>query len=152
MTDLHSIRTAGHKDVPHGTKLELRLGRLPSTVTIRIQLPGQRDWTEYPDLLIKDGVLLLPVPIVFLCHAKEDQLVVQDFSKRLHQDGILTWLDEKNLLPGHDWKIEIDNELIIQTSFLFFCRRLAVKRLDISRGRFGMRLNNSKCVPKVRGS
>jgi len=111
MTDLHSIRTAGHKDVPHGTKLELRLGRLPSTVTIRIQLPGQRDWTEYPDLLIKDGVLLLPVPIVFLCHAKEDQLVVQDFSKRLHQDGILTWLDEKNLLPGHDWKIEIDNAI-----------------------------------------
>lgn len=97
--------------MPHGTKLEIRLGRLPSTVTVRIQLPGQRDCAEYPDLLIKDGVVELPVPIVFLCHAKEDRLVVRDLGERLYQDGVLTWLDDKDLLPGHDWKKEIDNAI-----------------------------------------
>ena len=111
MTDLHTIRTAGRKEVPHGTHLEVCLGRLPSTVTVRIQLPGQRDCAEYPDLPIKDGVVELPVPLVYLCHAKEDRLVVRDLGERLYEDGVLTWLDDKDLLPGYDWKTEIDNAI-----------------------------------------
>ena len=111
MTDLHTIRTAGRKEVPNGTHLEVRLERLPSMVTVRVQLPGQRDWAEYPDLPIKDGVVELPVPLVFLCHAKEDRLVVRDLGERLYEDGVLTWLDDKDLLPGYDWKTEIDNAI-----------------------------------------
>ena len=80
-------------------------------VTIRIQLPGQRDCAEYPDLPIKDGVVELPVPLVYLCHAKEDRLVVRDLGERLYEDGVLTWLDDKDLLPGYDWKTEIDNAI-----------------------------------------
>lgn len=49
-----------------------------------------------------------PRPLrVFLCHAKEDKPKVRELYRRLHADGVEVWLDEKNLLPGQDWRVEI---------------------------------------------
>lgn len=49
-----------------------------------------------------------PRPLkVFLCHAKEDKPQVRELYRRLHADGIEVWLDERSLLPGQDWKVEI---------------------------------------------
>ncbi len=76
------------------------LGRLPGTVTIRMQLPGQEAWTEYPNLQIHNGTVELPVRLAFLSYAKEDARFVQNLAARLLQDGVLTWFDQKDLLPG----------------------------------------------------
>jgi len=49
-----------------------------------------------------------PRPLrVFLCHAKEDKPKVRELYRRLRADGVEVWLDEKSLLPGQDWKVEI---------------------------------------------
>ncbi len=49
-----------------------------------------------------------PRPLrVFLCHAKEDKPKVRELYRRLHADGVEVWLDEKSLLPGQDWRVEI---------------------------------------------
>lgn len=49
-----------------------------------------------------------PRPLkVFLCHAREDKPQVRELYRRLHADGIEVWLDERSLLPGQDWKVEI---------------------------------------------
>jgi len=53
---------------------------------------------------------------VFLCYAHEDRMRVRELYQRLRQDGVTPWLDEKNLLPGHDWEREI---------------RTAVRRSDV---------------------
>ncbi len=44
---------------------------------------------------------------VFICHASEDKLMVRKLSDDLERDGIDPWLDDKNLLLGQDWKVEI---------------------------------------------
>src|ERR1043165_2063925 len=44
---------------------------------------------------------------LFLCHSSGDKAAVRDLYKRLHADGFDPWLDEENLLPGHDWHREI---------------------------------------------
>lgn len=44
---------------------------------------------------------------LFLCHSSGDKAVVRDLYKRLRADGFDPWLDEENLLPGHDWHLEI---------------------------------------------
>lgn len=40
---------------------------------------------------------------VFLCHASDDKPAVRRLDRRLRGDGIPTWLDERELLPGQEW-------------------------------------------------
>jgi hypothetical protein len=44
---------------------------------------------------------------VFLCHSTGDKKAVRELYARLTADGFLPWLDEKDLLPGQDWELEI---------------------------------------------
>jgi len=44
---------------------------------------------------------------VFLCHSSSDKPKVRELYQRLRNDGISPWLDEEDLLPGFDWRIEI---------------------------------------------
>jgi hypothetical protein len=41
----------------------------------------------------------LPGVSVFLCHASEDKLAVKRLDRRLRDDGVTTWLDEREILP-----------------------------------------------------
>jgi len=46
---------------------------------------------------------------VFLCHAKEDKPIVRELYQRLKVGGwIEPWLDERKLLPGQDWRTNIE--------------------------------------------
>jgi tetratricopeptide (TPR) repeat protein len=44
---------------------------------------------------------------VFLCHSSDDKPLVRNLYNRLNSDGIDSWLDEENLLPGEEWEQEI---------------------------------------------
>ncbi len=48
---------------------------------------------------------------VFLCHAKEDVDVVRRIQTMLEADFVHTWMDETDLLPGHEWRLEIEKAL-----------------------------------------
>ena len=43
-------------------------------------------------------------PLAFLCHASEDKPYVRRLEARLRSDGIRTWLDERDLMPGQEWE------------------------------------------------
>ncbi|MBI5295805.1 MAG: toll/interleukin-1 receptor domain-containing protein [Chloroflexi bacterium] len=45
---------------------------------------------------------------VFLCHASEDKSITRELYQSLIGDGFTVWLDEKNLLPGQEWEVEIE--------------------------------------------
>lgn len=51
---------------------------------------------------------------VFLCHSSSDKSFVRNLYVRLRRDGVLPWLDEKNILAGQDWEMEI--KLAVQNS------------------------------------
>lgn len=44
---------------------------------------------------------------VFLCHASSDKPAVRNLHQRLRAGGLQPWLDEEDLLPGQDWRLEI---------------------------------------------
>jgi hypothetical protein len=44
---------------------------------------------------------------VFLCHASADKQTVRGLYKTLREDGFDPWLDEEDLVPGQDWRVEI---------------------------------------------
>lgn len=57
---------------------------------------------------------------VFLCHASEDKPFVRTLYRRLLDEGAEPWLDEENLIPGHDWRDSID-EAITQSDAVIVC-------------------------------
>ena len=48
---------------------------------------------------------------VFLCHSSGDKAAVRKLWERLREDGFAPWLDEKELLPGQRWELEIQNSI-----------------------------------------
>jgi TIR domain-containing protein len=44
---------------------------------------------------------------VFLIYAHGDKKAVRKLYDRITRNHIKAWLDEKNLLPGQNWKYEI---------------------------------------------
>ncbi len=57
---------------------------------------------------------------VFLCHSSGDKKAVRDLYAKLSSDGLDPWLDEKNLLPGQDWKYEI-SKAVRKTDAVVVC-------------------------------
>lgn len=105
------IRIFDGKEVPDGTKVMLRGGAPPGHVRVSIQLPAQEGLRDLGDLPIKNGMVHLPVKLVFLCHASEDQQAVEAIRKNLLQDGYLTWFAPEDLRGGAAWKERIDEAL-----------------------------------------
>lgn len=48
---------------------------------------------------------------VFISYASEDKKRARDLAFQLSEDGFDPWMDEKKLLPGHDWRIEIEQAI-----------------------------------------
>jgi hypothetical protein len=55
---------------------------------------------------------------VFLCHGKEDKATVRDLHRKLTDVKTQPWLDEINLLPGQEWKVEIAKAISDTDAFL----------------------------------
>ena len=128
MTELHTIRTSENKETPHGTIIELRLAAIPGHVHVRLQLPGQWAFSDLGDLPIINGIVTLPLKLVFLCHAHEDRIVIKSISERLWQDGFLTWLDERELLPGDEWKAVIEDAIERSDFVLIFLSNVSISK------------------------
>jgi len=58
---------------------------------------------------------------VFLCHASQDKPIARELYQRLNSEGwIDTWLDEKKLLPGQDWRLNIE-EAVETSDIVIIC-------------------------------
>lgn len=57
-------------------------------------------------------------PKIFISYAREDSDVAQRLYDDLRREGIELWYDKENLLPGKDWKIEIEKAVSDSTIFL----------------------------------
>jgi hypothetical protein len=67
-------------------------------------------------------------PLAFLCHASDDKVYVRRLERRMRRDGIRTWLDERELLPGREWNPAIE-EAVRAADVVIVC----LSRASISR-------------------
>jgi len=67
--------------------------------------------------------------IPFLCYAKEDQVVVREFSQRLKSEGwIDPWFDEEDILPGQMWEDSVTEAVHNSDAVLVFLSSVAVRK------------------------
>jgi len=128
VTELHTITSIGNKELPQGTNIALKMGDIPETVTVELGLPGQHNPTTLQNLPIANGTLVLPIPLVFLCHANEDKNFVESVSNRLWQDGYFTWYDKKDLLPGDNWKFRIEETIEQSDRIIVFLSKTSINK------------------------
>ncbi len=114
------MRTAGRKQVPGNTQVVLTNAGVGGKVHARLKLPGAKDFCELRDVPIVNGEIVLPVYTVFLCHAREDEPVVDRISRKLLADGFVTWFAASDLLPGDDWEQKIREAIKASDFFLVF--------------------------------
>jgi hypothetical protein len=57
---------------------------------------------------------------VFLIYAHRDKEAVHKLYRRIHNDGIDTWLDIEKLQPGQNWKYEI-RKAILKRDIVIVC-------------------------------
>jgi hypothetical protein len=126
---VHTIKTKGKKQVPKGTEVKLVcIDPQNGKLAIHLKLPGQKKFIELDTVSVSNGIVELPVNLVFLSHAKEDVKAVSELSEKLLQDGVITWFDEKDLLPGDDWKLEIENGIDRSDYILVFLSSSSVNK------------------------
>lgn len=66
--------------------------------------------------------------IVFLSHASEDKPAVRRLGRQLKADGFDPWLDEERLLPGQDWKLEIERAMRLSGAILLCFSSVSVAK------------------------
>ena len=57
-------------------------------------------------------------PNVFISYARQDLDVAKRIFKDLKANGMEPWFDEESLLPGQNWRTEIDREIRNSRFFL----------------------------------
>lgn len=65
---------------------------------------------------------------VFLCHASIDKIVTLALYKRLREDGFQPWINEKNLLAGDNWELEISKAVEISDVVLVCLSKRSITR------------------------
>ncbi len=65
--------------------------------------------------------------VPFLCYAKEDQIIVREFSQRLKSEGwIDPWFDEEDILPGQVWQDSVVNAVRQSHAVIVFLSKIAI--------------------------
>jgi len=144
---VHTIRAAGKKEVPHGTEVVLTRGTLQGTARVRLKLPGQRKFSDLGDLPISNGIIELPVKLLFLSYAREDRTKVQRLANKLWQDGFLTWMDTKDLLPGDAWRDRIADAVERADYILIFLSQTSCTKVGYIQKEFKYALEQKELRP-----
>lgn len=55
---------------------------------------------------------------IFISYAREDEDAALEIYSFLVSEGFSVWIDKKNLMPGQDWKIEIEKAIKDSSVFL----------------------------------
>src|SRR6187402_1192900 len=85
---------------------------------------------------------------IFLCHASEDKARVRDAWSMLRQAGFAPWLDEKELLPGQDWALEIPAALKASAAVVIFFSKVSVSKRGYVQREFKLALDALQEIPE----
>lgn len=127
-SEIRQINSFDGKPIPDGFTIGIKESKKPGHVTAIYGLPGVDKEFEIGDLEILNGALNIPITLAFLSYAKEDREQVRSIMDDLHDYGVLTWFDEKDLLPGDDWEEKILEAIEKSDYFFLFLSSKSLNR------------------------
>jgi GTPase SAR1 family protein len=88
--------TLGRAEDPATQEMDASADTARSLATASSTIHGKEETTDFD---------------VFLCHNVTDKPAVRWIAERLREQGILPWLDEKELQPGRPWQEELERQI-----------------------------------------
>jgi hypothetical protein len=85
---------------------------------------------------------------VFISYAREDERQALEISQSLVQAGFSVWMDKQNLLPGQDWKIEIEKAIRGSSVFLACLSRSSVSKTGFVQAELRRALEVAEMMPE----
>jgi hypothetical protein len=101
----------------------------PGLVKVSFKIPGHDKLFNVGERAIKNGLIELPVSVAFISYAREDERVVADIARRLNDFAVVTWFDKRNLMPGDDWEMRIEQAIEKADYFLLFLSRVTEEKI-----------------------
>ena len=150
-TEVHTIRTVTENGKELGFKdLEgkFRKGAKPGHINVSYKIPGDTKLIQIGDIPIKNGVLEIKLPVVFISYAREDEKIVKKLANKLNTYGIATWLDKKNLLPGDDWELKVEEAIEKADFFLIFLSRATEQKIGYKNRELKLALKQQSYRPR----
>lgn len=117
---LSGIYLENNKPIPQWLQLKVLNVAKPGYLSIEYKIPQHEEWFEMGEVPIKNSQINLPLTLAFLSYAKEDKEKVKMVMNELHNYGVLTWFDEKDLIPGDNWKAKIEEAIETSDYVLVF--------------------------------
>ena len=68
-----------------------------------------------------------PTPYYFISYSRQEVTFVDSFARELEKHGIRTWVDFRNLIPGHKWQDQLDDGLKNSEAILLVISKASMK-------------------------
>jgi hypothetical protein len=85
---------------------------------------------------------------VFISYARNDKKVAIELYSALEKQGISSWLDVKNLLPGQDWKAEIEKAIRGSVVFIACLSSNSVNKTGFVQAELKKALEVAETIPE----
>lgn len=145
--NINGISLVGNKPIPDGLSLQLENIPKPGFFRVHYQIPGNPKQYEIGELEITNGELILPLKLAFVSYSREDQTTVQEIIRQLNDEGILTWFDENEILPGDHWEAKIETAIEKSEYVLVFLSSRTLERTGYKNKEIHYILDQAKYRP-----
>lgn len=110
-TNLKNVKLENGKQLPSLMQLTFKYSEKPGHMGVEYKIDDNSPQIDIGDFPIINGEITLPMKLAFISYAKEDKIEAVSLMRKLHEKGILTWFDEKDLLPGDSWEDKIESAI-----------------------------------------
>ena len=150
-TEVHGMRlvTQNDKEIQiHDFQVQTVALDTPGLVKISLKIPGHDKFFDVGERAIKNGLIEVPVSVAFISYAREDEKAVADISRRLNDFAVVTWFDKRNLMPGDDWEMRIEQAIEKADYFLLFLSRLTEEKIGFKNREIQLALKQQSYRPR----
>ena len=150
-TEVHGMRlvTQNGKEIQfHDFQVQIVPLDTPGMVKPRFKIPGHDKLFDVGERAIKDGLIEVPVSVAFISYAREDEKEVAAISRRLNEFAVVTWFDKRNLMPGDDWEMRIEDAIEKADYFVLFLSRRTEEKIGFRNREIHLALKQQSYHPR----
>ncbi len=150
-TEIHTIRTVNQRKQEvkiNNLELYFEKGNNPGFLHAHYKVPNYDQIVDLGESKIREGIVEIEVSVAFLSYAREDEKTVKKLAQKLNRHGIITWFDKRNIGPGDDWELQIEEAIEKSDFFLVFLSKETQQKIGYKNRELELALKQQSYRPR----